>query len=200
MLVFSLSSPAAEWQASVYGGASHVFSYGSEEDYVMGGNDFPVTPAHTPVHFGAILSLFLNRNIGLELNGTYILPSSVTLRDPSDQDTVVIDTSPHFSLALNFVYRFLKGRFRPYVFLGGGLDFLIPNEATYTSQYGYEITMVAPTPCERRDLQAQGGGGVNVFISKRIGIRLDVRYIMIFDAPDRIDSFSSSLGVFLRLE
>ena len=52
-------SLAQEYQVSLFVGMNHVFPYGSEEDYVLGENDFPVTPAHTPPNLGASFALFL---------------------------------------------------------------------------------------------------------------------------------------------
>lgn len=198
VFLFSVTASAAEWQVSAFGGVNHVFAYGSDEDYVMGGNDFPVTPVHTPASFGTGVAFLLNKNIGFELSGFYVLPSTVTLQDPSDQDTVEIETSPHISLTINLIYQVLAGRFRPYVVIGGGGDMIIPKEATYISEYGYEITLIAPPAGERIDMQAHVGLGFNVFFTERFGLRLDARYVMIFDNPNRIDTLSSILGLFVR--
>ena len=48
ILFFSLvgladSAQAQKFQFSIFGGINHVFQYGSEENYVLGENDFPVT-------------------------------------------------------------------------------------------------------------------------------------------------------------
>lgn len=51
---------------TVSGGLSNVFEYGSEEDYVLGENDFPVTPSHTPPCFGLAYTRCFARNLGVE--------------------------------------------------------------------------------------------------------------------------------------
>ena len=42
------------FQLSFLSGFNHVFEYGKEEEYVMGENDFPVTPSHTLLSLGMI--------------------------------------------------------------------------------------------------------------------------------------------------
>lgn len=185
-----------KFQFSVFGGVNNVFKYGSEDDYVMGENDFPVTPAHKPASFGASIGYFFADNIGIELDGMYYMSSKVTLEDPSDQDTVEVDASRHFSITLNLFYQLSGGNFRPYLMVGGGFDKLSAKDETYTSEYGYEIEIIAPE--KTTDLLAQVGGGIQYFLSSSAGARLDVRYVLIFDDPDNISSVSIMAGAFIR--
>lgn len=183
-------------QFSIFGGINNVFKYGSEADYVMGENDFPVIPAHKPASFGASIGYFFTDNIGIELDGRYYLSSKVTLEDPSDQDTVEVDTSKHFSITLNLFYQLSGGNFRPYLVVGGGFDMLSAKDEMYTSEYGYEIEFIVPE--QTTDLLAQVGGGIHYFLSSSAGARLDIRYVLIFDDPDNISSFNIMGGVFIR--
>lgn len=183
-------------QLSIFGGINNVFKYGSEDDYVMGENDFPVNPAHTPPSFGACFAYFFKNNIGIELEARYTLTSKVTLQDPSDQDTVKINTSKHYSITLNFFYQFLRGNFRPYLILGGGIDKLLGKGETYTSEYGFEIEFLVP---ERTiDPLVHAGGGIRYFVGKKIGVRLDIRYVVIFNDPNNVNSLYLMSGAFLR--
>ncbi len=182
------------FQVSLFGGWNRVFEYGSDDDYVLGENDFPVTPAHTPLNFGAALSFFLTEKIGIELDGRYALSSKVTLVDPSDQDTLEIYTSKHYSITLNFAYRFLEGRFRPYILIGGGIDKLLAKEESYTSEYGFQIDFLPPE--KTIDPIANIAAGVQFFIRSRLGARLDLRYSIIFDDPDNQNSLSIAFGLF----
>jgi len=186
---------AQKFQVSLFGGFNHVFQYGSEEDYAIGENDFPVTPAHNPLGLGGSFGYFLTKRIAVEFDGRYTFSSSVTLIDPSDQDSVDVDTSKHYSLTLNVIYHFMKGMFRPYVIAGGGIDKLLAEDKTYTSAYGYEIEMIAPSSNETWDPLANVGAGIQYLIGPQIGIRLDVRYIMIFDSPSNIHHFNAVLGI-----
>ena len=110
-IVFALpllagTAHAQNFQFSLFGGINHVFEYGSEDDYILGGNDFPVTPSHSPLTLGASFGYFFTGNLGVELDWRYVMSSKVTLEDPSDQDTVEIDSSKHYSLTLNLIYQF----------------------------------------------------------------------------------------------
>jgi len=187
---------AQKVQLSVFGGWNHVFEYGSEDNYVLGENDFPVTPAHTPFNFGMTLGIFFTDNIGVELDGRYALSSKVILKDPSDQDTVEIDTAKHYAITLNFVYRFLNSRFRPYFLAGGGIDKLLAKDETYTTEYGYDIEVLAPE--KTTDAIANIGAGIQFFILSNLGARLDVRYIIIFDDPDNQNNLNLTLGLFFK--
>lgn len=196
LLGFSTANSAAlEVQLSLFGGWNRVFEYGEEEDYVMGENDFPVTPAHSSFNFGGAVSIFFTPNLGLELDGRYVLPSEVGLQDPSDLDTVEIDTAKHYALTLNLVYRFLGRRLSPYVLVGGGFDKLLAEEGTYISEYGFEMEFV--TPEKTTNAVANIGGGIQFFLFSNLGARFDVRYSVIFDDPHNQRSLSAALGLLL---
>ena len=184
---------ANKYQISLFAGMNRVFEYGSEEDYVLGENDFPVTPAHTPLNLGAAFALYLSDNIALELDWRYTLSSKVTLVDPSDQDEVEIDSSPHHTITLNFIYQFLQGNVKPYVVLGGGLDKLSAKDETYTTVYGFEVDFLAPD--KTLDPLANVGAGVLFSLGPSAGIRLDLRYVMIFADPDMLSSLNGCVGI-----
>ena len=193
-LFFTKATHAQKFQVSVFGGLNHLFEYGSEDDYVLGENDFPVTPSHTSANFGVAFAYFFTDNLGLELDGRYTLSSKVTLLDPSDQDTVEIDTAKHYALTLNFIYRFLSDSFRPYIVAGGGIDKLLTKEETYTSEYGYEIVLEAPE--KTVDLVVNVGAGIQYFIKPNLGAKFDFRYVLIFDDPNNLSSLNFAFGAF----
>jgi opacity protein-like surface antigen len=193
---FSGTAYAQKFQFSIFGGLNHVFEYGSENDYALGENDFPVTPSHTPPALGASLALFFTDNLGLELDWRYVLSSKVTLQDPSDQDTVEIDSSKHYSLTLNLIYQFMGGKLRPYILAGGGFDRLLGEDATYTSEYGFEITLEAPE--KTLDVVFNFGAGLNIFLSDSVALKLDVRYVMIFADPNNVNNLSAVAGLGFR--
>ncbi|UCH94551.1 MAG: outer membrane beta-barrel protein [Candidatus Aminicenantes bacterium] len=192
---FGFGKPG-QFQASILFGFNHTSSYGSEEDYICGENDFPVTPAHTPLQFAASLAYFFTKNTAIELTGAYTFGSRVTLQDPSDNDTVDINTARHFSFTLNFIYRFLVKKFRPYLRAGGGIDSLITKEETYISRYGYEIKFVSP---ERKvDPLLDIGGGVHYFFTPKFGVMMDIRYMIIFTREYNINGSNLKLGFFMK--
>lgn len=184
---------AQKLQLSVFGGLNHVLKYGSEDDYELGGNDFPVTPSHTSPALGASLAYFFSENLGLELDWRYVLSSTIILEDPSDLDTVEIDSSKHYSLTLNLVYQLKAGKLRPYVVAGGGFDKLMAEDTTYTSEYGFEITL--ETPEKTLDAVANFGAGLNYFVSDNLAVKLDVRYVMILADPNNVNNLSAVIGL-----
>lgn len=184
---------AEKYLVSLFVGTNHVFEYGSENDYALGENDFPVTPAHAPPNFGAAFALSIKDNIALELDWRFTLSSKVTLLDPSDQDEVEIDSSKHHTLTLNFIYRFLLGRIEPYLVVGGGLDKILAKDKKHITKYGFEVDFLAP---ERTlDPVANFGAGVRFFVRSNIAIRLDLRYMMIFTEPDTLGSLNGTAGI-----
>ena len=184
---------AEKYQISLFVGMNHVFQYGSEGDYVFSENDFPVTPAHTPPNLGASFALNLKDNIALELDWRYTLSSKLMLVDPSDQDEVEIDSSKRHTITLNFIYRFLQGNVKPYIVVGGGLDKILAKDQTYITQYGFEVDFLAPD--KTIDPVANIGAGVQFFFRPNIGIRLDLRYVMIFAEPDNLSGLNGVAGI-----
>jgi hypothetical protein len=199
ILSFTLSLGFAQekrFQLSLFGGASHVFAYGSEDDYIFGENDFPVTPSHTPLNFGLSFTLFLTDLFGIEIDGRYFLSTAMILEDPSDADTVEVDSSKHYSLAANLILQLGNGKVRPYVVLGGGFDKLLAEDQTYISEYGWDIDFLVPE--KTVEMLAQAGAGVMIFLLDRAGLRLDARYIHIFSDPDDVRSINGTVGFFIR--
>ncbi len=184
---------AQKFQVSLLAGMNHVFQYGSEEDYILGENDFPVTPAHTPPNFGIAFGLNLTNDISLELDWRLTLSSKVTLVDPSDQDEVEIDSSNHHTITLNLVYQFLKGNVRPYIVVGGGLDKIVAKDKTYITKYDFEVDFLAPE--KTIDPVANFGAGTQFFVRPNLGIRLGLRYVMIFAKSETLSSLNGILGI-----
>lgn len=184
---------AEKFQASIFIGMNHVLQYGSEEDYVFGENDFPVTPAHTPPNFGASFALYLKDNIALELDWRFTLSSKLMLIDPSDQDEVEIDSSKRHTITLNLIYRFLQGNVKPYIAVGGGVDKILAEDQTYTTNYGFEVSFLAPD--KTIDPVANVGAGVIFLVGPNLGIRLDLRYVMIFAKPDTLSALNGVAGI-----
>ncbi|MBM3293397.1 MAG: hypothetical protein FJY82_02610 [Candidatus Aminicenantes bacterium] len=184
------------FQISLFGGVNHVFAYGSADDYVMGSNDFPVTPAHTPMNFGAAFTFYLNNRLGIELCGEYALASTLSLSDPSDQDTVSIKSAKHLAASLNVVWELSASRIRPYLVLGGGADKISSDIVTAFSQFGYEVTFAPPS--RTVSFFADAGGGVCFMISSSLGFNIDLRYRLLFADPDKIHNLIAAAGVFWK--
>jgi len=184
------------FQLSLFGGVNPVFAYGSDGDYAAGSNDFPVTPAHTATDFGAAFTYFLGQRLGIELRGEYALSSSLSLTDPSDQDTVSIKSSKHYALSLNLLWELSAAKIRPYVVLGGGADKISADPVTATSEYGYEVTFTPPD--KTLSFFANGGAGLRYAISPALGVQVDLRYRLLFSSPNTIQGLIAGAGVFWR--
>ncbi len=199
VLIFGFAASAVfaqdkKFQFSLFGGINSIFEYGSAEDYSLGENDFPVTPSHTPPYFGLSLSYFFTKNVKAELDWRYVFNSKIILSDPSDDDTVEIDTSKQYFASLNVVYQCLQCKFRPYVLAGGGINKLLAQTGTYISEYGYEIELSIPD--KTTALFAQFGGGLDVLLSSSFGVLADVRFVYLFTEPDNILSLFAGVGAY----
>ena len=183
-------------QFSLLGGINHVFEYGSIENYISGKTDFPVVPSHSPLNIGLALAFFFSDFVGLEFDGRYTQSTSVTLQDPSDQDTVELDTSKHYTLTANFIFQMPRGTIRPYFLIGAGIDAISADDQIFTSDFGYEVEILAPE--SKSDFLAQGGGGILIFMSQEFGLRIDARYIYIFADPNKVKSINATAGIFVR--
>ena len=179
------------------GGVDRHFAYGSVADYTRGSNDFPVTPVHAPplagLAFGRAAGRFL-----FEVEARWIGTSRFVLEDPSDGDSVEVQSSAHVTAALNAAFLFLSGSIRPYVGGGGGIDVVLARDASYTSRNGFIIDVPAPSLKDRFDPEAHAGGGLFVFLGEALGLRLDVRYVWVFDKPATVRSVQAAANLTVR--
>jgi hypothetical protein len=182
------------FQLSLFGGLNPIFEYGSEEDYAQGENDFPVTPFHTPPYFGLSLSYNFAKNLKAELDWRYVFSSKVVLSDPSDDDSLEIDTSRQYFGSLNVVYQCFECKFRPYVLVGGGVNKLLAESGTYVTEYGYEVELGVPDKTSA--FFAQFGGGVDMALSSLFGLLVDVRLVYVITEPDNIFSLFAGAGAY----
>ena len=177
------------------GGVNHHFVYGSDADYELGVNDFPVTPAHTPMLLGMSFARF-GRWIGGEIEGRWTWGSGVVLEDPSDGDSVEVRAGPHVSILASLVFKPWRGTIQPYCLAGGGVDIILSKDAEVTTAYGYEISLPAPDFKNRFDPEVHAGAGMLVFFRKNWGIRLEGRLVWILDRPQAVRCAQAFAGVF----
>ena len=183
-------------ELSILGGVNRHFAYGAASDYALGSNDFPVTPAHTPPAFGLGLAYRAGR-WGFELDVRATLAAKVMLADPSDGDAVEIETFPHLAAGLNVFFQPWPGRIRPYLLAGGGLDAVFARDRSYTSRFGYAIDLPAPRGKDRFDPEAHAGGGLFIGFGRSLGIRMEARYVWVFDDPKPVRSVQAVAGLVL---
>lgn len=196
-----LAAPSAQagdrsFMITLSGGLHRVFAYGQAEDYQAGINDFPVTPAHNPAWAGLSLGWRPGRWL-IELEGRWIAPSPVVLEDPSDGDTLALDSSPRWSLTLGAFFRLSRGRIQPYLGGAAGLDAIGGGEVRAVSRYGYTIVLPALSFKDRFDPLLAAGGGVLVRISGWLGARLDARYIWVLERTGPLRGVQAGGGLTL---
>ncbi len=193
-----LQAQSGTVQFSFFYGINHHSEYGSVDDFQAGYNHFPVMPAHSPSNFGGSFAYFFTRWFGLEYDMRSTGRTEVTLTDPSDGDTLTIQTPKHLSITLNVLLEPLRGRISPYLLLGAGINRISAEEETYKTALGYEIIMQIPSESDRLDILVQGGIGVNALVYSYFGLRADVRYMVVFDDPYKVRSLNATLGLIAR--
>lgn len=162
-------------------GAIHFYAFGKanfinalDTVYEAGTNDFSTQAAYSTYGTGCGLVAGSRIFLGLEIH--YNLNGTVTLTDPSDNDTVNIDTykyaSGFLTLGINIVQSI---GFRLYIQGGGGIAYGIKIETkTYTSSLGFE-TIIEP-PKKKTPIVGYGGLGMEVYFSRGIGLMAQGRY------------------------
>ncbi len=197
--VISLRGTEERAKLSILAGGNLHFQYGSEQDYELGINDFPVNPAHSTLNIGATFSIYFSQHFGAEIFGGYNTSSPVTLTDPSDQDSLIMNTSNHASISVNLIYRYPFKKIEPYLFAGVGVDKIYSEKQTYMTEYGYEVTIREISENEAVDPLVNFGGGFEYFLGNRLGLRLDLRYSYILDEKYQIPTLSILAGITIEI-
>ena len=191
------ASEQKRFQVALGAGGGLVLAYGSKADYQAGENDFPVTPTHSSWTFAGSARYLFNARWGIEAHGAFYPESQVTLTDPSDGDTVAIGTAAHFEVTANVVFYIVRGeKLGVYILGGAGFDKLLAKDRTYISTKGSGVYFGAPD--KTVDALALMGSGIEIDLSRNIGIKADIRYRLIFTKPSPIQSADISAGLFLR--
>ncbi len=196
-LILNSDSAFGKSRLYLFGLGNFMRDAGGESDYEAGTNDFPISSSHQTFGFGAGFSkdfghFFLGPQISYNLNGTTILT------DPSDNDTVNINTyrfaSLFFTLGFNLVNSDLL---RLYINGGGGVSYTLNTDSrTYTSQMGYE-TQISP-PDRKFPLSVFGGTGLDFKISSNLSIIMSGRYQYIeFKQPQTMIIVLAGIAILL---
>lgn len=144
-LIASTSLAFSDTGIYLFGKGRFVNSSGSEADYEAGENDFPITSSYSTLGFGLGLTTTHGRLIfGFEAQ--YNLSGKATLTDPSDNDTVEIDTYEYIAgLATVGVSIFDGPNLQFFINGGAGVSYAKDIEMkTYTSALGYETEIESP--------------------------------------------------------
>ena len=167
-------------QFSVFGKFNTVPGY--EGTYEEGVNDFPIVSDYQ--NYGLGLGLTFGKTLFAGIEGHYNFSGKATLTDPSDDDTVQVDTYRYacgfFTLGVNLMR---SQSVRLYINGGGGIRYNLDAEVkTYTSELGFE-TLIDP-PEKKILTEAFGGVGVEIYFSPSTGVVLNGRYSYVnFESP-----------------
>jgi hypothetical protein len=176
-------APAAENQTKriniiFHGTFSLACQMGSENDYIAGENDFPITPSHSEVGLGLALMFNLSRMFALQLSGDFLLGAEVTKEDPSDGETCDYKTYNNMNLIAGGMMRFGKNT-QMFLSAGGGVNVLLPYADT--EKIGSLGSLVAiEAPEKKIHPMVAVGGGVIQNLAKML-FKLEILYTRIFD-------------------
>lgn len=177
-LIFSANSNA-NGDLLIFGAINFINSSGSASDYKEGENDFPITNSHQNACFGSGISFPLTKNLFFGLEANYNIGGKATLQDPSDNDTVEINTSKNANLFLTLRLN-ISGQSSFNLFLNGGagLNYILEKETKiYTSKFGYETQILPPET--KTNFTGFGGIGILYKMSNSIGLLVNARYLYI---------------------
>ena len=167
-------------------GVLNMFSVnGAVSDYMAGSNDFPVTPAYQSPALGFGFAVFSARSFAVGLDINYGLSTQVDLRDPSDGETIQVDTTKSLVAALNLSqYVNLSRQMQLFISLGGGAEFRMADDTEYISNLGSKIVINAPA--KPFSPLATAGIGLQYMFSAALGISLECLATYIFRDPPQI--------------
>jgi hypothetical protein len=178
-------------------GSLNLFAiHGADGDYVAGINDFPTVPAYQSQAFGLGFAIFTSRSFAVGLDVRYGLSAQVDLRDPSDGETIMVDTPNNLSAVFNFYKYFdLSRRLGLVVSLGGGVENLVAEEKEYLSSLGSKIIIARPEKAVSP--LAAGGIGLQTMLNRSLGFVFDFQALYIFRKKMQT-LFSPSLALVLK--
>jgi hypothetical protein len=159
---------------SLFGGLNMFGASGSESDYVAGENDFPVIPSYQAPFVGLSIAFSSSRLSAWGLDFRYGLAGTVDRRDPSDNETVSVDT-PQNLAAILFIQRSLipSGPLSLFVLIGGGVEYRMATEKEYVSSLGSKI--VVGKPDKPLAPLVAGGLGLQYMLGGRFGVGAECR-------------------------
>ena len=180
-------------QFCLRGGLNLFMVNGVNTDYIAGANDFPVTPAYQSQVVGFAFAFFTSRSSAVGLDIRYGLSAQVDLLDPSDGETITVDTPKNLTAVINFSKYFeFSRRWGLYVSVGGGIENLMVEEKEYLSNLGSKIIITGPE--KALSPLAAGGLGLQAMLSRSLGFALDFQAAYVFRKKTQL-LFSPSLAL-----
>jgi len=185
LLYFTTSFIYSQTNLYLFGKGNFVMPSGSEDDYEPGENDFPLASSFNNFGFG--LGVIIgSKTVFYGLEAHYTLSGKTTLTDPSDNDTVDIDTYKYISGFLTIGFNLINNpTIRLFINGGGGVSYTLDaTMKTYTSQLGYETQI---EPSRKYPITAFGGLGIIINYSPSLGLLFSGRYQYVaLDEPESV--------------
>jgi hypothetical protein len=176
MTIYAAKEP--KFNFSVFGVAGYALQSGSASDYKFMENDFCIKKAYLP--FGVGLGLGYNlKSFYVGLEGDYNLGGTRKFEDPVEDDTVAVKMQKSLSSYLVLGYKLMhKAKMSLAVQLGGGINLLLGDQGTFTSDKGYRVYV---KPRENKTAMAGFLGlAYKNFFSKSLGLTAHLRWDMEF--------------------
>lgn len=147
---------------------------GSDSDYVAGSNDFPATPSCQAPVAGLRLTFGGSRRLSWGLDVRYGTAADVVRRDPSDNETVGVETPRNLTAVLAAqIFMDLGDRLALVLTLGGGAEYRLVEEKTFLSSLGNKI--VIPKPEKPYAPLAVAGLGAQYMLGGSLGLVAECR-------------------------
>lgn len=171
------------------------FTQAVEGTYEAGVTDFSNTDAHTVLGFGLGITSSSEKLFFTGLEVHYNMQGKVIMTDPSDSDTVEIDTYKNVMGFLTVGFNIVRSEsLNFFVNGGGGVNYLLGTEtATYTSTLGYE-TIIEP-PERKYNFMAFGGAGVSFMFSGGAGVFASGRYVYVWTEDEPVGTIMALGGL-----
>ncbi len=186
----------SETQFHLFGKGNFLSASGTASDYVEGENDFPITASHQ--NYGIGFGLTFGQAIFIGFEGHYNFSGKATQTDPSDGDTVEIDTYKYALGLVTLGFSVVRNRLMKIYLNGGGgfCRYLDTETKSYVSRLGYETIVEPPDPRKKSFPAGFGGFGLDLYLSQSSGIMLGVRYLYIA-TPDEPQIIYTALAGFI---
>jgi hypothetical protein len=183
-------------QFTVGSGLNLFTATGSDSDYKAGENDFPVTPTYKALACEIGLTFFTSPSFAVGFDFRYGFLANVDLIDPSDKETISVDTPQNLIAALNLYQYFdLSRQMQFFISLGGGAEYLMAKDGEYTGTLGSKIIILAPE--KPLSPLAAVGIGLQYLFSAEVGINFEFRATYVFRNPGQL-IISPDLALVLR--
>jgi hypothetical protein len=169
------------WGASLnlFGLYNSFHSSGDTSDYIQYENEFPFTDSHLSLGFGLSIN---NNSRGVFFWGfeaDYNLSTTATVTDPTDNDSTEIDTYKNLIGFFTFGLRLIEGKKVSFFIQCGGGGYYILNARSAEYKTKNNFVLEIDPPDRKYGLAGFGGAGIELVISKSIGVIFMGRYLYI---------------------